>query len=164
MASVLGHPATLKRYEQHVRKAGWRRGLRTLPITLGLVLLANIFMLDVGIGWSVLSTVLLGGLFAVVLWSQIDHSIKRRLPAVLEKQALHDLAQHGDQRLLVADPAGVTLADAVRRHQFGWDQVHLTETDRYVIVTSGSTSWAVPKRLGQPLADLVQFARGQGAA
>jgi len=164
VAAVLDNPVTRKRYEGQVRRAGWRRSLRTLPITLGLVLLANLFMFDLGVEWSVLSTVLLGGLFAVVQWSQIDHTIKRRLPAALEKQALHDLAQRGDQRRVVAEPAGLTLVDAAATGRFGWHQVQLTETDRYVIVTAHLTSWAIPKRVGQPLANFVQFARSHGAS
>jgi hypothetical protein len=164
VAAVLDNPATRKRYEDQVWRAGWRRSLRTLPITLGLVLLANLFMFDLGVEWSVLSTVLLGGLFAVVQWSQIDHTIKRRLPAALEKQSLHDLAHRGDQRRVVAEPAGLTLVDAAATGRFGWHQVQLTETDRYVIVTAHLTSWAIPKRLGQPLASFVQFARSHGVS
>jgi hypothetical protein len=163
VAPVLAHPATRKRYEQQVWKAGWRRSLRVLPITLGLVLLANLFMFDLGLGWSVVSTVVLGGLFAVVQWSQIDHSIKRRLPSLLEQQARHELARSGDQRRIVADPGGLTLFDAVATGPFGWNQVHLTETDRYVTVTAGGTSWAIPRTVGQPLTDFVRVARGHGA-
>jgi hypothetical protein len=116
------------------------------------------------VGWSVVTTVLLGGLFAVVQWSQIDHSIKRMLPAVVEKQALLDLAQRGDQRRIVAEPAGLTLADAATTGRFGWHQVQLTDTDRYVILTAHLTSWAIPKTVGQPLAGLVQFALLHGAS
>jgi hypothetical protein len=163
MASVLDHPATRKRFEAQVWKAGWRRGSRSLLATLGLVLLVNIFVFDLGVGWSVASTVLLGGLFAVVQWSQIDHSIKRRLPAVLEKQAMHELAQRGDQRRVIADTGGLTLVDAAARGHFGWHQVHLSETDQHVIVAAHLTSWAIPKRVGQPLASFVQFARSHGA-
>lgn len=164
VAAVLDHPATRKLYEGHAWKAGWRRSLRTLPITLGLVLLANIFMFDLGVGWSVLSTVLIGGLFAVVQWSQIDHTIKRSLPVALEKRALSELAQRSDQRRLVADPNSLTLGDAAFTQRFGWHQVQLTETDRHVIVAAHQTTWAIPKRLGQPLASFVQFARSYAAS
>lgn len=163
VAPVLAHPAMRKRYEQQVWNAGWRRGLRVLPITLGIVLLANIFMFELDLVWGVVSTVVLACLFAVVLWSQIDHTIKRRLPLLLEQQARHDLARRGDQRRIVAGPGGLTLVDAAATEPFGWHQVHLTETDRHVIVTAGVTSWAIPRTVGQPLRDLVQFARGHGA-
>jgi hypothetical protein len=164
VAPVLAHPATRKLYEQQVWKAGWRRSLRVLPITLGLVLLANLFMFDLGLAWSVVSTVVLAGLFAVVQWSQIDHSIKRRLPSLLEQQARHDLARRGDQRRIMAEPGGLTLFDAATTGPLGWHQVHLTETDRYVIVTAGVTSWAIPRTVGQPLTEFVQVARSHGAS
>ena len=163
MAAVTDDPATLERYEKQVWKAGWRRGLRTLPFTLGLVLLANIFMLGLDLGWSVLSTVLLGGLFAVVTWSQVDHTVKRRLPAALERLARSELAEHGEQRRVVAEPTGVTLVDAAGSQHAGWHQVRLTETDRYVIVVAGPTRWAVPRTSGLQLASFVQFARRNGA-
>jgi hypothetical protein len=164
VAPVLAHPATRKLYEQQVWKAGWRRSLRVLPITLGLVLLANLFMFDLGLAWSVVSTVVLAGLFAVVQWSQIDHSIKRRLPSLLEQQARHDLARRGDQRRIMAEPGGLTLFDAATTGPLGWHQVHLMETDRYVIVTAGVTSWAIPRTVGQPLTEFVQVARSHGAS
>ncbi|MGV8907619.1 MAG: hypothetical protein ACOH1Y_01430 [Propionicimonas sp.] len=161
VASVLDHPATRKQYEALLSKAGWRRGLPMLALTLVLVLLTNIFMFELDLAWSVLSTAALAGLFAVVQWSQIDHSIKRRLPAALEEQARHELAQHGVQRRVVAEPAGLTLLDAAGAGHFGWHQVQLTETDRYVIVTALHTRWAIPQTLGQPLASFVEFARSQ---
>ena len=163
VAAVLDNPVTRKRFVELARKAAWRRGLRTLPITLGLVLLANLFMFDLGLGWSVASTALLGGLFAVVQWSQIEHGIKSRLPAVLAKQALHHLAGRGDKRGLVAETRGLILTDAAGSGRYAWQQVHLTESERHVIVTAHSTSWAIPKRVGQPLAAFVQLARSYGA-
>lgn len=163
VASVLDHQPTRARLEAQLWKAGWRRSLPMMALTLGLVLFTNLFMFDLGLGWSLLSTVLLGGLFAVVQWSQIDHGIKRRMPALLGKQALHDLAQRGEQRRVVAEPAGLTLVDAAGAGHFGWPQVQLTETDGYVIVTASPIRWAIPRTVGQPLASLVQVARGYGA-
>jgi hypothetical protein len=162
-ASVLDHPATRKRYEAAVWRAGWERSLRTMPLPLGLVLLANLFLLDLGVTWSVLSTVLLAGLFALVRWSQIDHGIKRGLPIAVEKQALHEFARRGDQRRISADSAGLTLADAASTVRLGWRQVTLSETGTHILLTVEPATWAIPKGLGAPLADFVRFARSQGA-
>lgn len=163
VASVLAHEATRRSYEAQLWKAGWRRSLPMTAFTLGLVFLANIFMFELDLGWSLLSTALLGVLFAVVQWSQIDHNIKGRLPGLLEKQALHELAQRGDQRRIGAETAGLTLGDAAATGRFGWNQVHLAETDRYVIVAAELTRWAIPKSVGEPLASFVRLARSHGA-
>ena len=163
-ASVLDHRATRKLYEARMWKTGWLRGLPMLGLTLGLVLVTNLFMFELDVTWSVLSTLALGGLFALVRWSQIDHAIKRSLPAALEQQALRELAQRGDERRIVADAAGVTLADAAATARFGWGQVRLSETERYILLTVGAATWAIPKRLGEPLATFVQFARSHGAS
>jgi hypothetical protein len=113
--------------------------------------------------WSVLSTIVLVGLFALVRWSQIDHFIKRSLPAAVERQALRELARGGDQRWITADAAGVTLATAASTGRFGWAQVRLSETERHVRLTVGAATWAIPKALGEPLAAFVRFARAHGA-
>lgn len=158
VASVLDHAPTRTQYEAAVRKAGWRRTLQTMPLPLVLVLLANLFMFDLGLVWSVASTAAMAGLLAVVRWSQIDHAITRSLPAVVEKQALRDLARRGDQRWLSADAAGLTLGDAAGSARFGWAEVGISATDRHVLLTIGPATWAIPKRLGEPLADVVRFA------
>ena len=163
-ATVLDHRATLKLYEARMWRTGWLRGLPMLGLTLGLVLVTNLFMFELDVTWSVLSTLALGALFALVRWSQIDHAIKRSLPAALEQQALRELAQRGDERRIVADAAGVTLADAAATARFGWGQVRLSETERHILLTVGPATWAIPKWLGEPLATFVQFARSHGAS
>jgi hypothetical protein len=162
MASVLDHEPTRKRYEAAVWKAGWLRSWWLLALTLGLVLLANLFMFELDLTTSVFSALVLGVLFGLVRWSQIDHVIKRSLPAMVQRQSLHQLAERGDERHLTADATGVTLADAASSTRFGWAQVQLAETGRHVLLTTGSASWAIPKQLGEPLADLVRFARNHG--
>jgi hypothetical protein len=99
----------------------------------------------------------------LVRWSQIDHFIKRALPAAVERQALRELAGSGDERRITADAAGVTLATAASTARFGWSQVRLSEIERHVLLTVGSATWAIPKRLGEPLAVFVRFARSHGA-
>jgi hypothetical protein len=163
MAIVLDHPATRKRFEAELAKAAWLRSWWLLLLTLGLSLLTDLYMFDLGVTWSVLSTVVLGGLFALVRWSQIDHFIKRSLPAAVEREALHALARTGDQRRITADAGGLTLADAATSGRVAWAQVRLSETERHVLLTVGSATWAIPKALGEPLATFVQFARGHGA-
>lgn len=163
-AAVLDHPATRRQYEAAVRKAGWRRTLQTMPLPLALVLLANLYMFDLGLVWSVVSTVAMAGLLAVVRWSQIDHTITRSLPAAVERQALRDFARRGDQRWLSADVAGLTLGDAAATARFGWNQVSVSETERHVLLTVGPAAWAIPKGLGEPLADVVRFARSMVSA
>jgi hypothetical protein len=164
MATVLDHHATRRGFEAHLRRAAWLQSWWLLLLTLGLSLLANLYMFDLGVTWSVLSTIVLGGLFALVRWSQIDHFIKRSLPAAVERQALHALARTGDQRRITADAAGVTLADAATTGRVAWTQVRLSETERHVLLTVGSATWPIPKALGEPLATFVQFARDHGAS
>ena len=163
MASVLDHETTRKRYVAEVWKWGWRRSVPMLALTLGLVLLANLFMFDLGVPWSVLSTVGIGVMFGLVRWSQLDHVVKRVLPSIVERQSLQQLAQRGDGRRIIADSGGVTLGDAASTARFGWAQVQLSETERHILLTAGTASWAIPKRLGEPLSDFVRFARIHGA-
>ena len=163
MAIVLDHQATRKGLEAQMWRTAWLRSWWLLLLTLGLSLLTDLYMFDLGVTWSVLSTIVLGGLFALVRWSQIDHFIKRSLPAAVERQALHALARTGDQRRITADSAGLTLADAASTGRVSWAQVRLSETERHILLTVGSATWAIPKALGEPLAALVQFARSHGA-
>ena len=163
MASVLGHEATRKRYVAEAWRTGWRHSVPMLALTLGLVLLANLFMFDLGVTWSLLSTVGLGVLFGLVRWSQLDHVIKGSLPTILERQSLQQLAQRGDGRRIAADAGGVTLGDAASTARFAWAEVQLVETERHILLTAGPASWAIPKQLGEPLADFVRFARIHGA-
>lgn len=163
IASVLDHEPTRRRYQAAVWKAGWLRSWWLLLLTLGLALLANLYMFDLDVTWGVLSTLGLAVLFALVRWSQIDHLVKRSLPAMLERQSLRQLAQRGDERRITADAAGVTLADAASETRFGWAHVQLSDTGRHIRLTTGAASWAIPKQLGEPLADLVRFAQRHGA-
>jgi hypothetical protein len=163
MASVLDYEPTRRRYEAAVWKAGWLRSWWLLLLTLGLSLLANLYMFELEVTWSVLSTLGLGVLFCLVRWSQIDHIIKRSLPAIVQRQSLQQLAQRGEERRVTADAAGLTLGDAATSTRFGWAQVQLSETGRHVLLTAGEASWAIPKQLGEPLANLVRFARSHGA-
>ena len=64
---------------------------------------------------------------------------------------------------ITADAAGVTLADAATTGRVAWAQVRLSETERHVLLTVGSATWAIPKALGEPLATFVRFARRHGA-
>ena len=162
-ASVLDHEPTRRRYEAAVWKAGWLRSWWVLLLTLGLLLLANLFMFELDVTWSVLSTLGLGVLFAWCRWSQIDHLVKRSLPASSNGSHCSSSPSGATSARITADATGVTLADAASAARFGWAEVQLAETDRHILLTAGQASWAIPKRLGEPLADLVRFARGHGA-
>lgn len=163
MAIVLDHQATRKGFEAQLWRTEWLRSWWMLLLTVGLSLLTNLYMFDLGVTWSVLSTIVLAGLFALLRWSQIDHFIKRSLPAAVERQALHALARTGDERRITADAAGVTLADAATTGRVAWPEVRFSDTERHVLLTVGSATWAIPKALGEPLATFVRFARRHGA-
>jgi hypothetical protein len=163
LASVRDPQATRKLYEAQVWRAGWLRSVPMLALALGLALVTNLFMFGLDVTASAIGTALIGGLFVVVRWSQIDHVRKRGLPVALERQALQELAQRGDERRIVAGAAGVVLADAVSTARFGWDQVHLSETGQHILLIVEPVTWAIPKSLGDPLARFVRFARGHGA-
>jgi hypothetical protein len=163
LASVRDPQATRKLYEAQLWKSLWLRSVPMLALTLGLALAANLFMFELGVTASVLGTALIGALFVVVRWSQIDHVRQRALPAAMERQALRELSQRGDERRIVADAGGVVLADAVSAARVGWGQVHLSETGQHILLTVEPVTWAIPKTLGEPLAAFVQFARSHGA-
>ena len=163
MAIVLDHPPTRKGFEADLARGAWLQSWWILLLTLGLSLVTNLYMFDLGVAWSVLSTIVLGGLVALIRWSQVDHFVKRTLPAALERLALRDLARSGDGRTITADAAGVTLATAASTVRVAWAQVRLSETARHVRLTVGSATWAIPKALGEPLVTFVTFAREHGA-
>lgn len=163
MASVWDHEPTRQRYVAEVWKAGWLRSWWLLLLTLGLALLTNLSMFELDVTTSVLSALGLGVLFGLVRWSQIDHVIKRSLPALLERQSLQQLAQRGDERRITADAAGLTLADAATAARFAWAEVRFSETGQHMLLSAGPASWAIPKNVGEPLANLVRFARSHGA-
>jgi len=163
LASVRDPQATRKLYETQLSKSLWVRSVPMLALVLGLALVTNLFMFELDVTASLLGTALIGGLFAVVRWSQIDHVRKRALPAAMERQALRELSQRGDERRIVADSGGVVLADAVSTAGVRWGQVHLSETDNHILLTVEPVTWAIPKILGEPLAAFVRFARDHGA-
>jgi hypothetical protein len=163
LASVRDPKATRKLYEAQLSKSLWLRSVPMLALAVGLTLATNLFMFELDVTASVLSTALIGALFVVVRWSQIDHVRKRALPAALERQSLRELSQRGDERRIAADAGGVVLADAASTARVGWGQVHLAETEQHILLTVEPVTWAIPRSLGEPLAAFVQFARNHGA-
>jgi hypothetical protein len=119
-------------------------------------------LLHVRLGWAGLGAVALVGLSALLRWSRHDHIIKRLLPVILEKEARLNLARHGEYRRVWADASGVTVADATYINLVPWERLTLVDTDRHVIIGSAVYSVAIPRHVGQPLAELVGFARGRG--
>ncbi|HEY3407440.1 MAG TPA: hypothetical protein VGK53_04630 [Propionicimonas sp.] len=161
-AAVLDFPPALEWHKRLVLKDGWRRWATRSVDGFVLILLCNLFVLRLEPGWAMATAAGAMGAFALVRWSQLDHVIKRALPAAVEMGARNQLAARSDQRRVWADATGLTIGDAVITQQLLWAQVQLSETDHHVILGTERVSVAIQRRVGPPLLDFLRFARSCG--
>jgi len=162
-SAVLGHSPARRRAERAVRMSGWRRWWTLAASGFGLVVIGNLILLRFPLDRAVATALAVVGLFALLKLSQLEYSVKTGLRAALEKLALKELASGGDQRQVWVGATGVTIADNVVTQHLSWEQLVLSETDRHVVLASEGYSYAIPKRLGQPVAILLGIVRSRVA-